>query len=158
MTTRLFVTLLSIGALAVACGPRPSTSEKSSSAPTKIASSKKGLATTVDVNLANGIRFAVNVTNNGGKKVELLFPNGQTHDLAVLDSTGQEVWRWSSGRMFTQALQTKLLTHGESVRYEEQWENPAPGRYTVVGTLTSESHPMEHRTDFRVGPRQLAAK
>ena len=41
--------------------------------------------------------------------VELDFPDGQTHDFVVLDAAGSEVWRWSDGRMFTQAHAEQVL-------------------------------------------------
>ena len=151
MKTRLFLALCSFGALVVACGPRSHTPEASTSAPAKAVATTNGLATTLYADVSDGVFFSLSVTNKGGKKVELLFPGGQTHDLAVVDSTGREVWRWSNGRMFTQALQTKLLLNGQTLRYEERWENPPPGKYTVVGRLTSESHPLETISEFRVG-------
>lgn len=156
MTTRLILTLCSIGALAVACGPRTQNPEANTSVPVKAtsaSSSTNALVTTVDADVSSDVRFAFHVRNNSKKKIELLFPNGQTHDIAVLDSTGREVWRWSKGRMFTQALQTKLLAHGQTLSYEERWENPPAGTYTVIGRLNSDSHPIEQRGEFTVAAK-----
>ena len=150
MTTRLILTLSAIGVLAIACGPRSRTQESTASTPAKAVANNSALVTIVDVDVSNDVRFAFHVRNNTKKKIELLFPNGQTHDIAVLDSTGREVWRWSNGRMFTQALQTKLLANGETLSYEERWENPVAGKYTVVSRLNSESHPVEQRAEFTV--------
>jgi hypothetical protein len=150
VTTRLILTLCAIGVLAIACGRPSNTPEATAAAPAKAVANNSALVTIVDVDVSNDVRFAFHVRNNSKKKIELLFPNGQTHDLAVFDATGREVWRWSNGRMFTQALQTKLLGNGETLSYEERWENPAPGTYTVVGRLNSESHPVEQRTEFTI--------
>ena len=66
----------------------------------------------------DGMRFALRVTNETKKHVELSFPSGQTHEFVVVDSVGREVWRWSSTRLFTQAVQNKLLGSGESMRVQ----------------------------------------
>ncbi|MCO4099782.1 MAG: hypothetical protein HEQ11_12395 [Gemmatimonas sp.] len=101
------------------------------------------------VDTAKGtVRFAIEVANESGKRVELLFPNGRTHDFAVLDSAGHEVWRWSEGRMFTQGLRNRLLDAHDSTVYDERWEPPAPGRYTLVAQLNSDNYPVRQRVDF----------
>ena len=149
MTTRLVFSICAVGVLAIACGPRSHTPDTSSSVPAKV-SATTPLGSSLNVATNDGVRFAFTVVNNSGKKIELLFPSGQTHDIAVLDSAGREVWRWSEGRMFTQALQTKLLTHGAQVSYDGQWEDAPAGRYTAVARLTSTAHPIEARSEFVV--------
>jgi hypothetical protein len=95
--------------------------------------------------------FALNVTNGGKKSVELNFPSGQQYDFVVLDSLGREVWRWAEGRMFTQALQNKMISHGETISFDEHWERPVrTGRYTVVATLHSSNYPMQQRAEVLV--------
>lgn len=91
---------------------------------------------------AAGVRFALTVVNVSEHRLELTYPDGQTRDFAVYDSTGREVWRWSAGRMFTQMMQTRLLAAGDSVTYAERWTPPHPGRYAVVATLRSDNHPL----------------
>ena len=150
MTTRLFLSICAVGALAIACGPRPHTPDSSSSTLTKV-STTTPLGSTLSVAVGDEVKFGFTVVNHSGKKIELVFPNGQTHDVAVLDSTGREVWRWSKGRMFTQSLKTKLLTHGAQVTYDESWENAPAGRYTAVASLNTAAHPLETRAEFVVG-------
>lgn len=152
VTTRLIITLCAVGALAIACGQRPHTPDTSTSAPAKV-STTTPLGSTLNVGVNDMVSFAFSVVNNSGKKIELVFPNGQTHDVAVLDSTGREVWRWSEGRMFTQALQTRLLNHGSALTYDERWKNAPAGRYTAVARLNSESHPLEARTEFVIASK-----
>lgn len=99
----------------------------------------------------HSVRFTLNVKNASRKHVELRFPNGQVSDFAVLDSAGREVWRWSSGRMFTQGVQNKLLGSGQSVEADAAWNAGAkPGHYTVVATLNSANYPAEQRSEFLV--------
>jgi len=97
----------------------------------------------------NTIHFTLAVTNIGAKRVELTFPSGKAYDFVVLDSLEREVWHWSNGRLFTQAVQNKLLSRGESMRVEEEWKTPAkPGHYTAVGLVNSTNFPIQQRVDF----------
>jgi hypothetical protein len=110
------------------------------------------LASSLDVRVAGGdVRLVFHVTNRAAQRLELTFGSGQLYDFAILDSSGREVWRWSSGRMFTQALQTRLLDPNETLTFEEQW-HPAgrAGSFTAVATLRSTTHPVEQRVDFTV--------
>lgn len=153
MNAKLFLTLLCCGSLAFACGPRAKTTESSGNktSRTKRAPASAPLVTKVDVDASDGVRFALLVTNQSAKRVELEFPNAQTHDFAVLDSTGAEVWRWSRGRMFTSALNTTTIGVDDTREYADDWD-PAGlhGKFTVVATLTSSNLPAEQRAEFRL--------
>lgn len=181
MNTRLIISLLFAGALAFACGPRPHTDLATRftesrdhsllnmmvSARSRVASSVKsgetarGAKTVVDVPKLdahldvkpahNAVHLALAVTNVGAKRVELTFPSGKAYDFVVLDSLDREVWHWSTGRLFTQTVQQKLLASGESMRVEEDWKSPAgakPGRYTAVGVVNSTNFPIQQRVEF----------
>jgi|SRR5687768_9288625 len=179
MKSRFAITLLCVGAVAFACGPRARSDANTTSANTTLASarsvtqqgaprgaqratqSKSPITAAFDVTRdAATIRFALQVVNSGKKSIELTFPSGQTHDFVVLDSTGKEVWRWGTGRLFTQALQNKLLSRGESLDMTESWDAPTlkPGRYTVVATLKSENYPVRETAELSVGAERLAVK
>ncbi len=97
-----------------------------------------------------GVTLTLTVANTGRSHVELNFPSGQTHDVAVADSAGREVWRWSTSRMFTQGIQNRLIDAGATLTFVERWE-PADqphGRYTAVGVVQSSNHRTEARTEF----------
>jgi hypothetical protein len=144
--------LTCIAVLAFACGPRPRGDVATERAPAKrtVASADAPLTPSLDVSVNDDVRFAFHVANDGAKKLELLFANGLTHDVVVLDSIGREVWRWSEGRLFTQAVQSKVLRASDRLAFEEAWENAQPGRYTAVATLASSNFPVEHRVPFTV--------
>jgi hypothetical protein len=97
------------------------------------------------------------VANDSRKRVELTFPDGRTHDFTVLDASGREVWRWSTGRLFTQAMQNRLLDANDSVVYDERWSPPRAGRYTLVAQLHSENYPVQQRVEFSL-PGSLATR
>ena len=129
-----------------ACGPRtPSPVAKARPR----ASTDRGVVSQVVVDTSSGsVRFAIALANDSRKRVELDFPSGLTHDFAVLDSTGKEVWRWSEGRMFTQGMQNRLLDANDSVTYAERWSPPARGRYTLVAQLNSANYPVRQQVQF----------
>jgi hypothetical protein len=154
LPNRLILPLLVAASVAFARG---SFSSDTTPITTKHRSTKTvdAIGTTLDVNV-NGkdvneesVSFAFHVANNTKKMMELRFPNGQTHEFVVLDSTGKEVWKWSSGRMFTQAIRNKLLKGREETVFEEQWNTKGlRGTYTAIATLRSENHPVETSVEF----------
>lgn len=146
MLARITVPLLAAAVVFFACGPR-SPSPLAAAKPR--ASAGKGVVSHVMVDTARGdVRFAIEVNNDSKKRVELNFPSGRTHDFLVLDVNGKEVWRWSEGRMFTQAMQNRLLDAHDSVVYAERWSPPAPGRYTLVAQLISDNYPVRQQVEF----------
>ena len=107
------------------------------------------LASSFAVNVKNGVQFKLDVKNNTKRMVELRFPNGMTHDFVVYDDTGKEVWRWSNGRMFTQAMQNKLVKSNDSAVFADEWSGRnAHGKFTAIAILPSENHPVEERIEF----------
>jgi hypothetical protein len=146
MLSRITVPLVAAAVLVFACGPRT---------PSPVASVRpragvdKGITSHVMVDTAQGtVRFAIEVMNDSRKRVELNFPDGRTHDFAVLDEQGREVWRWSAGRLFTQGIQNRLLDAHDSAVYAERWTPPTAGRYTLVAQLHSENYPVQQRVAF----------
>lgn len=93
--------------------------------------------------------FVFTVTNTGGDPVELRFRSGKVADVAVYEE-GVEVWRWSRGRTFAQALRTERLAPGESATYERVWERPRPGRYVAEASLGATNVTLVERVPFEV--------
>lgn len=98
---------------------------------------------------SDGVSFVFTVENDGDKPVRLSFRSSCTADFAVLDGE-DERWRWSQGRMFTQALQSESLDPGESMTYDGEWQNPQSGTYTAVATLEADNQDCEARTEISV--------
>jgi Intracellular proteinase inhibitor len=97
------------------------------------------------------LRFTLDVTNVGRKNVELTFPDGQTHEFAVLDGSGREVYRWSADRMFTQSVQNRTIDGGETLHIAEHATPALPhGSYVAVATLRSTNFPMQERVAFEL--------
>jgi hypothetical protein len=151
MLSRITVPLLAAAVVIFACGPRNQPSAVAAR-PAVSADSTVYADVVVDAPVgARAVRFTLAVSNATGKRVELTFPSGQTHDFVVLDATGREVWRWSDGRMFTQLMQNRLLEARDVITWEQRWPTPpGSGRYTLVALLRSDSHPVEKRVEFSV--------
>jgi len=149
MNGRITFVMLVIAVLAFACTRSRSTD---SLVVGKSPHHKKGaaVASSLDVRIDDGVQFALRVVNQGDKKVELNFPSGMTHDIAVLDEHGKQVWRWSDGRLFTEAFQNKVLRTDDTLSFSEAWRSPAPGRYIAVARLVSQNYPMEQRVEFAI--------
>ena len=101
-----------------------------------------------------GFELTLTVTNGGDDPVELSFRSGQRFDFVVerIDDTdgnrtdgengeegGEVVWRYSDGRLFTQALGRETLEPGESRSHGTIWEDPPAGEYEVRGVVTAEN-------------------
>ena len=164
----ILIPLLCLGAVAIACGPRAhseaslasmSLAEAVRSKPkpqapkpkrkdTAVTKITPSLSVQVD---GKTLRFTLDVTNVGRKNVELTFPDGQTHDFAVLDGAGREVYRWGADRMFTQSVQNRTIDHGETLRISERGTPTLPqGSYVAVATLRSTNFPVQERVAFEL--------
>ena len=164
MNTRYAVPVLCAAAIVFACGPRPratadAATSASTTAPAPVMKAEKPdtvhpLKSALEVTRRDGkATFALRLANKGKKAIELAFSSGQTHDFVVMDANGRELWRWSDDRMFTQAMQTKVLQMGEETAYSETWTPTAAQRgttLTVVATLNSTNHTVEQRAEFVV--------
>lgn len=108
------------------------------------------LQSSVDATVeSDRVVFEYTVENAGDDAATLQFRSGLKADFAVLED-GEEVWRASEGRMFTQAIETETLDAGTNETFSEAWGDPAPGDYTVVATLDSTGDDAEARADFSV--------
>lgn len=106
--------------------------------------------TSLDVTVTDEVSFRFAVTNGDDAPLELTFRDAGQADFAVLTREGEEVWRWSEGRMFAQALQTARLEPGETATFEGTWPDPEPGEYTAVATLRVREREISARADFSV--------
>jgi hypothetical protein len=156
MMRRSITWILCIAAIALACGPHARHGDGEAHAgvpsahePAEHPLSDTSLAASAKVAVGSTVELALQVTNLAPHTVEVNFPSGQTHEFVILDSMGAEVWRWSTGRMFTQALQNREVDANQTLSFREQWEShERHGKYTALATLKSSNHPVEERVDF----------
>jgi len=90
------------------------------------------------------------VANPTAQPVTLQFTSSKTYDFAVCDQSGQQVWRWSAGRVFAQVLTDKVLEPAHSYTVEAWWTIPTddsemrPGLYQVTGEITQDVKAYPH--------------
>lgn len=104
----------------------------------------------LDVSVAETIvEFTFSLHNAGDDPETLEFRSGQTAEFVVYEDK-TEVYRWSDGRMFTQAIQTETIEPGDSVTYSGEWQEPSPGTYKAVATLEAVDTAVEATAEFYV--------
>ncbi|WP_083270636.1 BsuPI-related putative proteinase inhibitor [Bacillus marinisedimentorum] len=87
----------------------------------------------------DAVAFTITIANKGDNESDIEFTSGQKFEIIVTDSAGNEVYRYSDGRMFTQALETITLKPGESKSWSDEWktEQAAAGEYEAALTVTA---------------------
>lgn len=152
MHTRVIVPLASAAALMFACGPWSIASQRDdddNAAQHARVETKTPVAHALDVRVGDGVELELEILNNTRRSLELKFSSGHTHDFVILDEADREVWRWSSGRMFTSAMQTRLVRSGNAATYQTQWDaEGASGKYVAVAMLHATNHPVSARVPF----------
>jgi hypothetical protein len=97
------------------------------------------------------VHFVYQVTNVSANAVPLTFPSGQSFDV-VVTAAGQERWRWSADRAFTQAVRDEPIPPGETVRFTAEWAAPpgTTGDLVARAYLSAMEHRAEQQTAFRL--------
>jgi hypothetical protein len=95
------------------------------------------------------VEFELTVRNPDAESKNVTFRSGLKADFAVLEDDA-EIWRESSGKMYTQALQSESFDPDVEKTFKGEWPDPRPGQYTVVATLEIMEEDVGARTDFSV--------
>jgi Intracellular proteinase inhibitor len=105
------------------------------------------------------IRLTLRARNSGTQPITLVFPTGETHEMAV--RTGfQELWRLSTLDQVQRLGETRRkLNPGESIEFTAVWDQKtrdgaaaAPGFYFATGKVLSKDRIIlgDKRTGFRI--------
>lgn len=97
----------------------------------------------------DSVQFAFTVTNAGSDPIDLQFSDASRADVAVT-TDGEEVWRFTDGRMFAQVMGEETLDPDESTTYDVEWTDPESGAFTAVAELRARNVDCEARTEFSV--------
>lgn len=103
----------------------------------------------LEVAVDDAVEFRLVVSNVGDEPVELAFRSGLLADFAV-HADDSEVWRYSDGRAFTQALRSETLSADGSTAFEATWDAPEPGEYVAVATLEATGVDLGATATFEV--------
>lgn len=89
------------------------------------------------------VGFQLIIKNNEDSPLNIEFPTSQFYEITVTDQSGHEVYRYSKGKSFLQALQSIKIGPHQTYLKVENWDYkvngkrvPA-GKYTVTATLLS---------------------
>ncbi|USK34772.1 proteinase inhibitor [Bacillus sp. F19] len=105
------------------------------------------------------VQINITLKNNTNEEKNFEFSSGQKYEIIITDSNGAEVYKYSKGRMFTQALQYLTLPPGESQTWQETWDKKSAGKkveageYTVTVLLTGKAEgvkALEAKAKFKV--------
>jgi len=84
------------------------------------------------------VPISFQVENCGTEPVRVTYRNSQRYDFVITDSKGNEVWRWSSDKLFAQSVGEEVYQSG--VAYREEWDQRSnagdqapPGIYKLTG-------------------------
>lgn len=89
---------------------------------------------TVSVNQSapGGLIATLNLSVNSFEPVYLLYSDGQDYDLVLWNESGKEVYRWSDGRAFPQAVRSRTVVGGLRHEVELELREPLPdGAYLL---------------------------
>ena len=117
-------------------GPEPPSNRQMSSAVEK----SGGISVTLRSVPAVGppgstFSLTLDIRNLSGKPAEFKLSSGQMYEFAAFGNGGDEVWRWSEGMRFTQAISPITFAPGESMVFKVAWASAsAPaGLYSIQG-------------------------
>ncbi len=98
------------------------------------------------------IQVTLQVANPTAEPVTLTFATSQRFDLAIEDERGQELWRWSRGRLFLQVLGEETIhPEGRPLTYDAEAPAPGePGRYRLLGGLATKGRAPRATIPFTV--------
>lgn len=96
------------------------------------------------------VRISLKILNCSADPVRLRFNSAQRYDLIVYRN-GEEIWRWSSDKVFAMTLGSLMLKPGEGRKYAEIFDTSgiAAGSYKLVGIIMS-SPQLKAECTFRV--------
>lgn len=82
------------------------------------------------------------VRNQSGTDLSLTFPTGQDAEVVLLGDDEAVAYRWSDGRVFTQAVRQQELAAGAELRFSlEGTLQVASGTYSLRATLLARPAP-----------------
>jgi len=90
------------------------------------------------------IMMTLKVFNYTEEDVVFYFNTSKRYDFIIEDEEGNEIWRWSEGRMFAQMLGEEILgPSNPEVTYTAEYRNKlSPSYYKITGIFVARDRPM----------------
>ncbi|MGB6369642.1 MAG: BsuPI-related putative proteinase inhibitor [Atribacterota bacterium] len=106
-----------------------------------------GISMTTDkmsYSVGEPIIMTLKVFNYNEEEITFHFNNSQRYDFIIENEKGNEVWRWSEGKMFAQMLGEEILgpCNPEVIYKAEYKDRLSAGYYKVTGIFIAQEKPM----------------
>jgi len=106
-----------------------------------------GISMTIDkmsYSVGDPIVMTLKVFNYTEEDVVFYFNTAQRYDFIIEEEEGNEVWRWSEGRMFAMMLGEEILgpTNLEVIYTAGYKDKLSPGYYKVTGIFVAKDRSM----------------
>ena len=88
---------------------------------------------------SNEVQFILGLSNNNEADAEMYFSTGQKYEI-VVTKNGNEVYRYSNDRMFTEALEQVTLPSKEKLEWEESWDYTIDGERVPAGEYEARAY------------------
>jgi hypothetical protein len=85
------------------------------------------------------VRLTIRLVNNGGTATTLTFPSSQKFDIWVTKN-GADVWRASTGQMYTQEITHQEIGGQTGAVFAESWTAGPPGAYVAHAELKAQGY------------------
>ena len=95
------------------------------------------------------VRLTIRLVNNGGTPQTLTFPTSKKYDFWITDA-GTEVWRWSSGQMFTQDINHQEIGGQTGAVFAESWTASRTGKLVAHAELEAQTYTGEMKGSLTV--------
>ena len=95
------------------------------------------------------VRLTIRLVNNGGTSTRLTFASSQKYDFWIT-AGGTEVWRWSSGRMFTQDVNHQDIGGQTGAVFSESWIAGRTGDLVAHALFKDPAYGGEMKGDLTV--------
>lgn len=96
------------------------------------------------------VTISLTLFNHSGDKITFHFRSSKRYDFFINDEGGNEVWRWSSDKLFAMVLGEVTMAPGSKLTYSVRFEGLLrPGTYGVTGLLADERGSMSG--EIRIG-------
>ena len=93
--------------------------------------------------------LVIEIINKSDVDSKISFSEGKHYDVFVVDSADKEVWQWSEGKVFIQAIEEIYIAPGESHAFNAKWFYKGndgnviqPGKYKIRGLVNIVPEPI----------------
>jgi hypothetical protein len=149
----LFLGIISVIMLLSGCGMN--TNQSTNNANTEEPVNLENLETFIKATQeGENVHLTLVLQNNSSQNIELTFSSGQQFEIVVVNENNEEVYRYSKDKMFTQAIESKLIKAGSQLEWQDVWETSGiqKGSYYVKAQIIAKE------TNPAVSKDQLAAE